>query len=81
MGFLFLQSAALLLLLSARLAFGLGSTCSSPLGAGTAGASDPFWLQSIKHQGKSVYNANPSTYKVFRNVKVSVLLAAYGLNY
>jgi glucan 1,3-beta-glucosidase len=48
---------------------GLGSSCSSPLGAGTAAAGDPYWLQSIKHQGISAFNSNPSSYQVFRNVK------------
>ncbi|KAF9531445.1 exo-beta-1,3-glucanase [Crepidotus variabilis] len=47
----------------------LGSTCSSPLGAGNAAPSDPFWLERIKHQGKSAFNANPNGYQVFRNVK------------
>lgn len=28
----------------------LGSQCSGPLGAGTAGPNDPFWLETIKHQ-------------------------------
>jgi hypothetical protein len=50
-------------------AVGLGSSCSSPLGGGTAGASDPFWLQNIAHQGTSAFNSNPSSYQVFRNVK------------
>ncbi|KAF8969934.1 exo-beta-1,3-glucanase [Flammula alnicola] len=49
--------------------WGLGSSCSAPLGAGTAAASDPFWMQNIKHQGTSAFNANPSSYQVFRNVK------------
>ncbi|KAF9044173.1 exo-beta-1,3-glucanase [Panaeolus papilionaceus] len=53
----------------AGLVSALGSTCSTPLGAGTSGASDPFWMQSIKHQGKAPFNPNPSSYKVFRNVK------------
>lgn len=48
---------------------GLGSSCTSPLGGGTAAASDPYWLQSIKHQGISAFNSNPSSYQVFRNVK------------
>ncbi|KAI0082779.1 exo-beta-1,3-glucanase [Panus rudis PR-1116 ss-1] len=46
-----------------------GSQCSGPIGAGTAGPNDPYWLQNIKHQGISAFNANPSSYKVFRNVK------------
>lgn len=48
---------------------GLGTSCSSPLGSGTAAAGDPFWMQSIKHQGISAFNSNPSSYQVFRNVK------------
>ncbi|KAG8986773.1 hypothetical protein FRB90_003794, partial [Tulasnella sp. 427] len=34
-----------------------------------AKASDPHWMQTIKRQGISAYNASPSTYKVYRNVK------------
>lgn len=49
---------------------GLGTSCSTPLGAGTAAAGDPYWMQSIKHQGLAAYNSNPSGYQVFRNVKV-----------
>ncbi|KAF7325959.1 hypothetical protein MKEN_00446800 [Mycena kentingensis (nom. inval.)] len=47
----------------------LGTSCSAALGAGTAAAGDPFWLQTIEHNGLSSYNANPSSYQVFRNVK------------
>ena len=50
---------------------GLGSTCSTPLGAGTSGPNEPFWMETIKHQGKAPFNPNPNGYKVFRNVKVS----------
>lgn len=46
----------------------LGTSCSAALTPGAA-ASDPHWMQTIKRQGKSAYNANPSTYKVYRNVK------------
>jgi glucan 1,3-beta-glucosidase len=28
----------------------LGTSCSAPLGAGTAGANDPYWLESIAHR-------------------------------
>ncbi|PPQ77526.1 hypothetical protein CVT25_011323 [Psilocybe cyanescens] len=49
--------------------WGLGTSCSTPLTAGTASSSDPFWMQSIKHQGTSAFNPNPSGYQVFRNVK------------
>ncbi|KAF8184872.1 exo-beta-1,3-glucanase [Mycena galopus ATCC 62051] len=54
---------------SATLAHSLGTTCTTPLGAGTAASTDPFWMQNIKHQGISAFNPNPSTYQVFRNVK------------
>ncbi|KAG8832104.1 hypothetical protein FRC17_002050 [Serendipita sp. 399] len=50
-------------------ALGLGSTCSAPLGNGTAVASDPYWLTNIPHVGTAAFNPSPSTYKVFRNVK------------
>ncbi|KAJ7632166.1 exo-beta-1,3-glucanase [Roridomyces roridus] len=33
-----------------------------------ASPTDPYWLEAIKHQGKSAYNNN-QTYQVFRNVK------------
>jgi len=66
-------TAALLLaygiLASTPLALALGSACSTPIGGGTAAASDPFWMQNIKHQGTSAYNSDPSSYQVFRNVK------------
>ncbi|EPQ58386.1 beta-1,3-glucanase [Gloeophyllum trabeum ATCC 11539] len=49
--------------------YALGSSCSSPLGAGTAAPGDPFWLQNIEHQGTAAFNPDPSAYQVFRNVK------------
>ena len=49
--------------------YALGTSCTAPLGAGTAAANDPFWLQNIKHQGIAAFNPNPSGYQVFRNVK------------
>ncbi|PVG03211.1 putative glucan 1,3-beta-glucosidase [Serendipita vermifera] len=48
---------------------GLGSECTAPLGSGTAGTNDPWWLESMPHIGTAAFNANPSTYKVYRNVK------------
>ncbi|KAG0696777.1 glycoside hydrolase family 55 protein [Suillus ampliporus] len=48
---------------------GSGTSCSAPLGGGTAAPSDPYWLETIKHQGTSAFNSNPSSYQVFRNVK------------
>nr|ADX07323.1 putative exo-beta-1,3-glucanase [Flammulina velutipes] len=47
----------------------IGTSCSTPLGGGTASPSDPFWLQSMTHRGTAAYNSNPSGYQVFRNVK------------
>ncbi|KAJ3508027.1 hypothetical protein NLJ89_g5977 [Agrocybe chaxingu] len=47
----------------------LGSACRTPLGAGKAEPSDPYWMETIKHQGISAFNENPSEYQVFRNVK------------
>lgn len=35
---------------------------------GHSASVEPFWLESIKHQGKAAYNRDP-TYQVFRNVK------------
>ncbi|KAJ7184278.1 exo-beta-1,3-glucanase [Mycena filopes] len=46
----------------------LGSSCTTPLGAGTAAAGDAFWMQDIKHQGIAAFNSDPSSYQVFRNV-------------
>ncbi|KAJ7871389.1 exo-beta-1,3-glucanase [Mycena olivaceomarginata] len=53
----------------------LGTSCTTALGAGryltssSAAPGDPFWLQSIKHQGIAAFNADPTSYQVFRNVK------------
>lgn len=41
------------------------------LGSGAALNDEPFWMEKIKHQGISPFNANATDYKVFRNVKVS----------
>lgn len=64
---LLLAATALVPYFSMTLA--LGSTCSTPLGGGTAGVNDPFWMQNIKHQGLAAFNSNPTGYQVFRNVK------------
>ncbi|TFY80465.1 hypothetical protein EWM64_g3547 [Hericium alpestre] len=56
-----------LLLQSVTLVSGLGSSCSAPLGAGTATPGDPYWQQNIQHQGTSAFG--PAGYQVFRNVK------------
>ncbi len=64
---------ALTLLAAAAAAVGpvmaLGSTCSSPLGPGTAAPGDAFWMETITHQGIAAFNPTPSSYQVFRNVK------------
>jgi len=39
------------------------------LTGGTAAPGDPYWLETINHQGTSAFNPDPSSYKVFRNVK------------
>ncbi|KAJ3811026.1 exo-beta-1,3-glucanase [Lentinula aff. lateritia] len=46
----------------------LGTSCTAPLTSGTAAASDPYWLESITHQGTAAYNADPTSYQVYRNV-------------
>src|SRR5258707_8353103 len=34
----------------------------------------PFWMEKIKHQGRSPFNPDPTGYKVFRNVKVCIVV-------
>ncbi|KAF7317145.1 hypothetical protein HMN09_00449200 [Mycena chlorophos] len=65
----FVASLVALFASAATPVYALGSTCSRPLGAGTAAPGEPFWLQNMKHQGISAFNSDPSTYQVFRNVK------------
>ena len=69
--FLIYLSFTGILLFLAGIVSGLGTSCTVPLGAGTSGNNDPFWMQSIKHQGTAPFNVDPSSYTVFRNVKVS----------
>ena len=69
--FLIYLSFTGILLSLAGIVSGLGTSCTVPLGAGTSGNNDPFWMQSIKHQGTAPFNVDPSSYTVFRNVKVS----------
>jgi glucan 1,3-beta-glucosidase len=57
-----------LLVLTSRV-YGLGSLCESDLGPGQANPNDPFWLETITHQGSAPFNPDPIGYKVFRNVK------------
>ncbi|KAF7338693.1 Exo-beta-1,3-glucanase [Mycena venus] len=67
--FSYFASAIAAVISSATLVNSLGTSCSTPLGAGTAAATDPFWMQNIKHQGIAAFNPSPSSYQVFRNVK------------
>ncbi|KAJ7720935.1 exo-beta-1,3-glucanase [Mycena metata] len=53
----------------AALVYSLGTTCTTPLGSGTADPAAPFWMQDIKHQGIAAFNPNSTTYQVFRNVQ------------
>jgi glucan 1,3-beta-glucosidase len=45
------------------------STAASVFVAAATPAATPYWLETIKHQGIAAFNANPSSYQVFRNVK------------
>lgn len=54
---------------SSTLVSGLGTSCSTPLAGGIANPNDPYWLETIHHQGTSAFNPSPSSYEVFRNVK------------
>lgn len=56
---------------SITLVTGIEYCTSQSLGPGTAAPGDPFWMQSIKHQGIAAYNPKPQEYSVFRDVKVS----------
>ena len=42
---------------------------SAPILTAMPASSCNYWLQDIDHQGFSPFNANPTTYQVFRNVK------------
>ena len=42
-------SAAFGLVAAAVPAMAAAAQCSSPIGPGTAGPNDPFWMQTIKH--------------------------------
>ncbi|KAG6891330.1 hypothetical protein C0992_008784 [Termitomyces sp. T32_za158] len=48
---------------------GLGTSCSSPLGPGSAATEDPYWLETIKHQGIAAYNPNPTGYQLIGDAK------------
>ncbi|KAF6741973.1 glucan 1,3-beta-glucosidase [Ephemerocybe angulata] len=50
-------------------ATGKPKACSPLPAQGTAAPGDPFWLEAIKHQGRSPFNRDPANYQVFRNVK------------
>src|ERR1700733_4938549 len=68
------QSTTMLVLFAALCFITLAAgtqPCNQPMGPGTATPEDPFWMQSIKHQGIAAYNPSPNEYHVFRNVMVS----------
>ncbi|CAO3667062.1 unnamed protein product [Umbelopsis vinacea] len=44
-----------------------GSSCSGTLTPDVTSA--PMWIQGITHNGLASFNSNPSSYKVYRNVK------------
>ncbi|KZP32536.1 glycoside hydrolase family 55 protein [Athelia psychrophila] len=46
----------------------LGTNCTTALGSGSASGKDAYWLEGMKHQGLAAFNADPSSYTVFRNV-------------
>ncbi|KAJ7872688.1 exo-beta-1,3-glucanase [Mycena leptocephala] len=64
----FLASRIATVVSYAALVYSLGTTCTTPIGGGTAAPDAPFWMQTIKHQGIAAFNPNPTTYQVFRNV-------------
>ena len=33
------------------------------------GSANPMWIETIAHEGMAAFNDNPSSYRVFRNVK------------
>ncbi|KAI5997793.1 glycoside hydrolase family 55 protein [Pisolithus orientalis] len=66
---LLVSSIHILLLAAPSFTSALGTSCTAPLTTGTAAPQDPYWLETIKHQGISAFNPDPSTYQVFRNVK------------
>ncbi|KAF8203427.1 exo-beta-1,3-glucanase [Mycena galopus ATCC 62051] len=66
---LFLSSRIAAVISYATLVYSLGTTCTTPIGRGTAAPASPFWMQNIKHQGIAAFNPNSTTYQVFRNVK------------
>ncbi|KAJ6626226.1 pectate lyase superfamily protein-domain-containing protein [Mycena sp. CBHHK59/15] len=66
---LFLASKIATVISYAALVYSLGTTCTTPIGRGTAAPASPFWMQNIKHQGIAAFNPNSTTYQVFRNVK------------
>lgn len=60
---------AALLAFNPQLVSGLGCDCTGPLGDGTAAPTDPYWMETIPHQGISAFNPDNETYPVYRNVK------------
>jgi hypothetical protein len=69
LSFVLLLVLSIVLALAAEFAGHRSSSHLNPLGAGTSAANDPFWMESIKHQGSAPFNPDPANYQVFRNVK------------
>jgi glucan 1,3-beta-glucosidase len=69
---------ALTALLSATVVTALGSSCSSPLGAGNAGAGDPYWQQTIQRQGMNM--PSPRSVLHASGLILSLGLAPYSSN-
>ena len=54
----------------AQFPLGTATDHGIPLGNGLAKSDDPWWMETIKHQGTSPTNPDPESYRPFRNVKV-----------
>lgn len=64
---LFPGSVLTIFVLLPRLVAGLGTSCTAPLGSGSAPAGAPYWLETLPKRGTSAFN--PNSYAVRRNVK------------
>ena len=59
-------------LFTTTLSKSFGTSCSAPLGAGSASPNDPYWLQTITKRGTSAFNPD-STYKEFASTRSAVV--------
>ncbi|TFK19768.1 glucan 1,3-beta-glucosidase [Coprinopsis marcescibilis] len=67
--FILLSFSVLTQATSANIDASKASYCESHLGNGLAKPNDPWWMETIKHQGTSPTNPEPQSYRPFRNVK------------